>query len=303
MPIAARTVLFILLLSFMIFPLETNANEIERGKYIFDLAGCVGCHTDKKSNGPILGGGRKFETEFGTFYSPNITPDMNSGIGKWTFTDFARAMRDGISPDGLNYYPSFPYTSYNKIIDDDLKALWSYLRSIPAVAQTNTPHDLTPPFNWRFLISIWKLLNFDQDPFAPKPEKTDTWKRGRYIIEALSHCRECHTPRNIIGGMNMDMDYAGTAKNPEGIAVPNITPERETGIGKWTKSDIDMLLTMGMLPNADFVGGVMAESISHSTSKMTPADRAAVIEYLEQIKPIANSIKRQKSNNSGESWQ
>ena len=300
----ARATLFILLWLFFAFsPFNSIAGEIERGKYIFDLAGCVGCHTDKKSNGPILGGGRKFETQFGTFYSPNITTDINNGIGKWTFADFSRAMRNGVSPAGQNYYPAFPYTSYNKITDDDLKALWVYLQSVPPVAQKNISHDLRPPFNWRFLISIWKLINFDKTPFAAEPEKPDTWKRGRYIVEALSHCRECHTPRNIIGGMDMTMDYAGTDKNPEGITVPNITPERETGIGKWTKDDLDMLLKIGMLPNADFVGGVMAESISHSTSKMTPGDRGAVIEYLGEIRPIVNSVRRKKSDNSGESWQ
>ncbi|MDH5187390.1 MAG: cytochrome c [Rhodospirillaceae bacterium] len=304
--IVVRAALFILALAFMTFmgfPKYVTADEIERGRYIFDLAGCAGCHTDKKSKGAFLGGGRKFETEFGTFYSPNITPDPNSGIGKWGSTDFIRAMREGISPDGFNYYPSFPYTSYNKITDDDLKALWAYLQSVPPVAQINISHNLTPPFNWRFLISIWKLINFNQTPFTPEQEKTAAWNRGRYIIEALSHCRECHTPRNIIGGLDITMDYAGTEKNPEGIVVPNITTDRDTGIGKWTKGDIDMLLTMGMLPNNDFVGGVMAESVTHSTSKMTPDDKSAVIEYLGQIRPIINPIKRKKSANSGESWQ
>lgn len=305
---AALFILFIVLVQFTtpqpaIGAEQNKTTEIERGNYIFDLAGCAGCHTDKKSAGPLLAGGRKFETQFGTFYSPNITPDLNTGIGKWKYSDFARAVREGISPDGYNYYPSFPYTAYNKIADDDLKALWAYLQTVSPVVKNNLAHDLIPPFSWRFLISIWKFINFDQSALPPITDKSSSWLRGRYITEALSHCRECHTPRNIIGGLNMDMDYAGTAKNPEGITVPNITPDQDTGIGKWSVGDIDILLRIGMLPDADFVGGVMGESVSHSTSKLTDSDRSAVIEYIRSIAPIKNAIKRKKVSNSGESWQ
>ena len=280
-----------------------EADELKRGQYIFDLAGCAGCHTIKKSSNGFLAGGRKFETEFGTFFSPNITSDVNAGIGNWTFDNFAHAVRDGISPNGENYYPAFPYTSYRKMSDGDLKALWAYIKTIPANNKQNIAHKLEAPFGWRFLISIWKIPNFDKSPLMPVEGKSKTWDRGRYIIEALSHCRECHTPRNIMGGLAMAMDYAGTNSNPEGIVVPNITSDKETGIGKWSLGDIDMLLKMGMLPDADFVGGVMAESITHSTSKMTNDDRAAVIEYLRGVKPINNSIKRKNRADSGESWQ
>ena len=280
-----------------------EADELKRGQYIFNLSGCAGCHTIKKSTDGLLAGGRKFETEFGIFFSPNITPHMTSGIGKWDFADFTRAMRDGISPEGKNYYPSFPYTSYNKMSDVDLSALWTYLKTVPANDKANTNHDLGPPFSWRFLISIWKIPNFDKGPLMALKDKSEEWMRGRYIVEALSHCRECHTPRNIMGGLAMAMDYGGTNSNPEGIAIPNISSHRETGIGKWSVGDFDMLLKMGMLPDADFVGGVMAESVSHSTSKLSDADRAAVIEYLRSIEPVDNSIKRKNEANSDESWQ
>lgn len=278
-------------------------DEISRGKYIFNLSGCAGCHTDKKSSGALLAGGRKFKTEFGTFYSPNITPDKKFGIGKWNYADFTRAMREGISPDGSNYYPSFPYTSYSKMSDDDLSNLWAYLKSIPANSNKNIEHDLKPPFSWRFLIWFWKILNFNQNPLPAVEGKSQQWERGRYITEALTHCRECHTPRNIFGGLAMAMDYAGTNASPEGITVPNITSDKETGIGKWSASDIDFLLKMGMLPDADFVSGIMAESVSHSTSKMTNPDRAAVIEYLRAIAPVENSIKSKAKASSSESWQ
>ena len=279
-----------------------QADELKRGQYIFNLSGCSGCHTIKKSTDGFLAGGRKFETEFGTFFSPNITPHMTAGIGKWDFADFTRAMRDGISPEGKNYYPSFPYTSYNKMSDVDLNALWTYLKTVPANDRANTNHDLEPPFSWRFLISIWKIPNFNKSPMLPVEGKSKTWERGRYIVEALSHCSECHTPRNIMGGLAIAMNYAGTNSSPEGITVPNITSDKETGIGKWSAGDLDMLLKIGMLPDADFVGGSMAESITHSTSKMTDADRAAVIEYLRAIKPINNSIKRGNKANSEENW-
>ena len=305
----ARTMIMALAVLFFLGPLPFNSanaappDELKRGRYIFNLAGCAGCHTIKKSSNGFLAGGRKFETEFGTFFSPNITSHTNAGIGRWTFDDFTRAMRDGISPDGKNYYPSFPYTSYNKMSGDDLSALWAYIKTIPANDRANTPHDLESPFSWRFLISIWKIPNFDQKSLMPVEGKSEAWMRGRYIAEALSHCRECHTPRNIMGGLALAMDYGGTNSNPEGIVVPNITSDRETGIGKWSVGDLDMLLKMGMLPDADFVGGVMAESVTHSTSKMTDGDRAAVIEYLGSLKPVDNYIKRKNKGNSDESWQ
>ncbi len=271
-----------------------DAETVPRsGEYIFNLGGCESCHTDKKNNGPRLAGGRAFKTDFGTFYSPNITPDSGTGIGLWTYSDFVSAMREGRSPNGSHYFPAFPYTSYTNMVDEDLEALWEYLKRQPAQKRRNKKHDVSPPFSWRWLMGFWNLLYLDK---GPRPE----WDRGRYIAEALSHCHECHTPRSALGGRDDDMAYAGTKRHPEGIVVPNITPDKETGVGKWKKGDFDMLMTIGMLPDGDFVSGVMSESVSHSTSKMTPSDREALIKYLLSLTPIKNQVKTKKPPVSGE---
>jgi len=267
-------------------------DQLAQGEYIFNLAGCEGCHTDKKAKGPRLAGGRAFKTDYGTFFSPNITPDRDTGIGAWKFDDFKRALREGIAPDGAHYFPAFPYTSYTHMTDQDIAALWAYLQAQPAVAVANTPHDLSPPFGWRWLMAFWNLLYLDQ---GPKPD----WDRGRYVAEALSHCHECHTPRNAIGGYQNKKAFAGTKSNPEGIAIPNITPDPETGVGKWTEGDFNMLFTIGMLPDGDFVGGVMSESVSHSTSKMTAEDRKALIRHLQALPSIHNQVKAPKAKVSG----
>jgi len=280
--------------AFAIFPARAqNAEQLTRGAYIFNLSGCVGCHTDKKNRGPRLAGGRAFVTDFGTFYSPNITPDDATGIGTWTFENFRMALREGLSPDGRNYFPAFPYTSYTHMTDQDIADLWACLRAQPAVSRTNPDHDLKMPYGWRWLMTFWNWLYLDS---GPKPE----WSRGRYIAEALSHCHECHTPRDFLGGYDDAKSYAGTPRNPEGIAVPNITPDPETGVGKWPPGDFELLFTIGMLPDADFVGGVMAESVTNTTSKMTKADRQAVIEYLRSLKPVHNPVNRKKVKDSGE---
>lgn len=272
------------------FPAQaTDALALSRGEYMFNLAGCEGCHTDKKNNGERLVGGRAFATDFGTFYSPNITPDVATGIGSWTLADFTNALRHGKAPDGSNYFPAFPYPAYTHMSDDDVSDLWTYLRAQPAITHANQAHDLQPPFGWRWLVTAWNWLYLDPGP-------TSDWSRGRYLAEALAHCHECHTPRNMLGARNDAMAYAGTPRNPEGITVPNITPDVETGIGKWSAGELNQLFSLGMLPDGDFVGGVMAESVSHATSKMTPADRQALIEYLSTLPPIHNRVKVEKSS-------
>jgi len=281
----------------VVFPSLSQAqSQITQGEYIFNVAGCLGCHTDKKGGGQHLAGGRAFKTQFGTFYSPNITPDIETGIGNWTLEDFRRALRKGIAPEGHNYFPAFPYTSYTNMTDADVAALWTYLKTQPPVTHPNRAHDVPPPFGWRWLVRLWNMLNFEP---GPRPD----WPRGRYVVEALAHCPECHTPRDWMGGYDQDRRYAGTPANPEGITIPNITPDPETGVGKWTNGDFDLLFTIGMLPGGDFVSGVMSESVSHSTSKMTPEDRAAMIEYLRTIPPVKHQVGKKKSNEtSTQDW-
>jgi len=269
-----------------------GSDAVARGKYVFDAADCVACHTDTANQGTPLAGGRRLETPFGTFYSPNITPDTATGIGRWSDADFIAALRHGRAPDGGHLYPVFPYPSYTLMNESDMRDLKAYLFSLPPVVRENRPHEVRPPFGWRFLIAGWKALFFSPGAFRPDDNRDQRWNRGAYLATALGHCGECHTPRNAFGAPVSDMALAGTAEGPDGGSVPNITPDRETGIGGWSDDDVDTLLTLGMTPDGDFVGAGMAEVVSNSTSKLTPADRAALIAYLKSLPPINNTVAR-----------
>jgi mono/diheme cytochrome c family protein len=263
----------------------------ERGAYLFEVADCRGCHTDVKNRGAMLAGGRPLETPFGTFYSPNITPDPATGIGAWSEGDFVRAMREGIAPDGRHLFPSFPYPSFTGMSDPDLADLWAYLRTIPPVAAPNREHELDPPFGWRFLLPLWTMLYLDEGPLGDDPGRTAAWNRGRYLVEAVAHCGECHTPRDMLGGVDRDRWLAGTTAGPDGGAVPNITPDRETGIGAWSDDAIRRVLRTGMLPDGDFVGGAMAEA-GEGFRLLTDADLDAILAYLRSLPPVRNAVRK-----------
>jgi mono/diheme cytochrome c family protein len=277
-------------------PAANGDEAIVRGKYVFDAADCTACHTDTANQGTPLAGGRKLETPFGTFYSPNITPDRTTGIGAWSEEDFVAALRHGRAPDGSHLFPVFPYPSYTQMSDADMWDLRAYLFSLPPVTREDRPHEVRFPFGWRFLIAGWKALFFEPGVFHPDPGRDEQWNRGAYLATALGHCGECHTPRNVFGAPESDMALAGTADGPDGGAVPNITPDKETGIGGWSEDDIDTLLTLGMTPDGDFVGGGMGEVVSNSTSKLTAADRDALIAYLRSLPAISNKVERRPAN-------
>jgi mono/diheme cytochrome c family protein len=261
--------------------------QLDRGAYIFTAADCASCHTNVKANGPLLAGGRPLKTPFGTFYSPNITPDPEHGIGRWNDADFVRALREGVAPDGSHLYPVFPYTSFSRMTDQDMLDLKAYIFSLPPVAQPNREHEIDFPFGWRFTLGVWKLLNFTEGAFVPDPAKDAEWNRGAYLVEALAHCGECHTPRDWLGGLDQSRAFAGTTDGPDGDKVPNITPDKETGIGGWSRADILRVLKTGMLPDFDAVGSAMGEVVQ-TTSRLTDADRQAIAVYLESLPPLAN---------------
>lgn len=258
-------------------------HAIEQGAYLFKAAGCVGCHTREKPKGKFLAGGRRMVTPFGEFYTPNITPDRTHGIGDWTFSDFVAAMREGKTRDGSVYYPAFPYSSYTGMSDDDLAKLWAYLRSVPAVAEPDRDHDLMFPFNIRFSVRGWRLLYFDSARFAPDKQKSPEWNRGAYLTRALGHCGECHTPRNLLGGLDKERELAGNKNAPDGKRVSNITPHPKKGIGTWSESDIVSLLQDGSLPDGDFVGGSMTEVVENGTSHLTESDLRAIAVFLKAL--------------------
>ena len=270
-----------------IVPAAAQTGDAARGEYVLNMAGCVACHTVAK-DGEFLAGGRELKTDFGSFFTPNITPDRETGIGDWNDEDFVRALREGKSPTGGHYYPTFPYTSYARMTEQDMLDLKAYLDTVPAVRNPVPDHDLPFPFGIRASMFGWKLLFFDDTPFAPDPNQSAAWNRGAYIVNGPGHCGECHTPRNLLGVVDSDRPLAGNANGPDGDAVPNITPG-PGGIGDWSADDIVSFLEIGITPDSDFVGGAMTDVVQASTSKLTADDLKAIATYLTSLPPIADA--------------
>jgi mono/diheme cytochrome c family protein len=266
-----------------------NPAAAKRGAYIFAAAGCSHCHTAKKGAGNWLAGGRAMPTPFGSFFTPNITPDKATGIGRWSAKDFHTAIRHGKRPDGAAYFPAFPYAAYSGMRNKDIADLWAYLKTVPAIRRKNLAHQLDAPFGWRWLLGFWRLLYFTTGPLNDTPGKAAEWNRGRYLVEVLGHCAECHSPRNQLGGIDSDrrmaggLLFAGVGKKPE--VVPNITPHKKHGLGSWSADELDTLLSIGMLPDDDFVGGEMT-AVVENLAKLSTADRKAMILYLRSLPAI-----------------
>ena len=258
---------------------------LERGRYLIHAGGCITCHTADKPDAIPLAGGRALATPFGTFYPPNLTPDPVTGLGGWTDADLGRALRDGVAPDGSNYYPVFPYPAYSGITDADVAALAAYLRSLKPVRQATPAHDLPWYLSSRRVISVWNLFNFTPGRFAPDPSRDAAWNRGAYLVRHLGHCGECHTPRNLLGGLDQTRELAGNPAGPDGEKVPDITPDKARGIGSWSSDEIVFLLETGLLPDGDFAGGSMSDVIGENTSRLTSDDRQAIATYLKALSP------------------
>jgi mono/diheme cytochrome c family protein len=268
-----------------VFVLPAQAQDqaaIGRGRYIFDAADCQSCHTDKKHDGAPLSGGRALATPFGTFYGKNITPDKATGIGDWTEEQFHRALREGIDDDGHYMYPVFPFTSFTGMTDRDIADLYAFVMAQKPVSRRNTPHEVKFPFGWRFLLIGWRTMFFSAGPLAPVAGQSDEWNRGRYLAEAVVHCEECHTPRNMLGGLDRSHAFAGNPQGPDGQKAPNITPDIETGIGKWKLDEIIDVLKSGMTPDGDSVGSGMAEVVD-GTGQLTDADLHAIATYIKSL--------------------
>lgn len=258
-------------------------DAVERGKYLLYAGGCISCHTEDVNDAVPLAGGRAMESPFGTFYSPNITPDSATGIGDWTDEQFIDALWEGVSPDGEHYFPAFPYTSYTGASRDDLLAIKAYLFSIEPEHKENKEHDLAWYMSTRLAAGAWKRLNFDSARFVPDAAKDAQWNRGAYLVRHLGHCGECHTPRSNLGVLQVDQEMAGSRLGDE--TIPNITPHRVDGIGRWSNSDIEYFLDIGMLPDGDFAGSSMGAVIEDNTSKLTAEDRQAIAVYLKSLPP------------------
>ena len=259
-----------------------SAGDPGRGRYLAAAGGCVACHTEDRKDAAIFAGGRALKTPFGTFYGPNLTPHPEAGLGRWTEADFVRAMREGVRPDGAHYYPAFPYPSFTRIDDRDLADLWAYLRTLPADARPNRPHDLRFPFGWRRAVAAWKWLFFTPGPLVNDDRRGAAVARGAYLVEALGHCGECHTPRNLLGAAKSGRHLAG-GKSPAGKDVPNLTPTR---LAKWSDAELKEFLLSGITPEFDSADEAMAEVVRNTTSQLTPADLAAVMAYLRALPPL-----------------
>lgn len=253
------------------------------GLAVFNAGGCASCHAiPAQPERTRLGGGLAIPSPFGTFYVPNISPDQTDGIGRWTELDFVNALVKGTSPSLTHYFPAFPYPSYQHAKLEDVRDLFAYLKTLPPVAGRAREHDVPFPFNIRRGVGIWKFLFLDGKPFVPDAARSAHWNRGAYLVNALGHCAECHSPRNILGGIIAAQRFAG-GPNPEGEGwVPNIT---QKGLAEWSDKDIAYFLETGQTPDGDTAGGAMARVI-RNTSQLSAEDRAAMAEYLKTLPPV-----------------
>lgn len=263
--------------------LAAHTPDPAKGLVIFNAGGCSSCHAvPAQPDRTRLGGGLPITSPFGTFYAPNISPDPNDGIGRWSEADFVTALLKGTSPNGTHEFPAFPYTTYQHMTLTDARDLFGYLKTLPAVAGKAPNHDIAFPFNIRRNLGIWKWLFLDGQPFTPDAARSAQWNRGAYLVGSLGHCAECHSPRNLLGGIVEKQRFAG-GPNPEGEGwVPNIT---QKGLADWSEKDIAYLLDTGQTPDGDTVGGSMARVI-RNTSQLGGDDRAAIATYLKSLPPV-----------------
>ncbi len=268
-------------------PLEPRAfaglqGDAARGERIFWAAGCASCHAAPGATGEarlVLAGGRRFASAFGTFVAPNISPDPAQGIGGWTLAEFGNAMLRGVAPDGRHYYPAFPYGSYVRMRLQDVADLKAFMDGLPAAETPSKPHEIAFPFSIRRAVGVWKYLYLD-DAWVLSGDLTPQETEGRYLVEALTHCAECHTPRDALGGLDRSRWMAG-APNPSGPGrIPNITPARL----RWSAAEIAAYLQTGFTPEFDTAGGSMADVVK-STAMLTDADRAAIAAYVKRLAP------------------
>lgn len=263
--------------------LGAHTPSLENGKVMFYAGGCASCHaTPKQDDKTRLGGGLALKSPFGTFHVPNISSDRNDGIGNWNEAAFVTAMLKGTSPDGRHYYPAFPYASYQRMRSEDVRDLFAFLKTLPAVQGKVRDHELPFPFNIRRTLGGWKFLFLDGKPFQPDTGKPADWNRGAYLVNGPGHCAECHSPRNVLGGIIAAQRFAG-GPNPEGEGwVPNIT---QHALKDYSDKDIAYLLETGLNPEGDSVGGPMAPVILN-TSQLPAADRNAMATYIKSLPAV-----------------
>jgi mono/diheme cytochrome c family protein len=263
--------------------LGPHTPDLANGRTMFLAGGCSSCHAvPKQKDQTRLGGGLTLHSPFGTFYVPNISPDRADGIGGWSEAQFVTAMTQGTSPEETHLFPAFPYTSYRNMTLDDVRDLFAYLKTLPAVSGQVREHDVPFPFNVRRFVGLWKLLYLRGAPWQPDPAQSAQWNRGSYLVNGPGHCAECHSPRNALGAIVAGKRFTG-GPSPDGQGgVPNITQFK---LKNWSVDDIAYTLEDGTTPDSDRVGGEMVEVV-RNTSQLSKEDRMAMAVYIKSLPPV-----------------
>ncbi|HXW20161.1 MAG TPA: c-type cytochrome [Roseiarcus sp.] len=261
-----------------------GADVVKRGEYLARAADCMVCHT--APGGQAYGGGLALELPFGTIYTTNITSDKETGIGDYSDRDFLNAVQRGVRKDGTRLYPAMPYPSYTYMTDADALAIKAYLFRLPAAHAANLADTLTFPYNQRWAMAVWSLFFNADARFAPNASQTAQWNRGAYIAEALAHCGDCHTPRNLALALDNRRKFAGAVT--AGWRAYNITPDKGAGIGAWSDDELFAYLAHGHAAGRGTAAGPMGEAVDASFSQMAPEDIHALVAFVRTVPPIAS---------------
>ncbi len=257
----------------------TLSGDVDRGAYLARASGCIACHTDHGSRGALLAGGPALRTDFGAIHPPNLTTDTNHGIGNWSVEEFAKAVRQGISPEGEPYYPAFTYPFYANFSDQDIADLWAAFQTVAPVPIASPEHELGFPFNQRWGLKLWRTVYLWPPDTGPVPGQTESWNRGRWLVRGAAHCGACHTPRNFAGARLRNQGLAGNDSLPGGGRAPSIRSDDLRSRG-WTADDLVFSLRTGVLPDGDVFGESMAEVVNHGTAFLGDADLQAIALYV-----------------------
>lgn len=263
-----------------------GAERVTRGAYLARAGNCMACHTER--GGEPYAGGRPLETPFGTVYAGNLTPDRETGLGLWSYSQFRRALHRGRSRDGRLLYPAFPYDHYTQVTPPDADALFDYLRSLPPVRQPNREHRLRWPYSTQAALAVWRALYFRSGPYEEDPRRTPEWNRGAYLVQGLGHCAACHTARNAFGATGDLMDLSGGLIPMQNWYAPSLAAASEAGVGDWPVEDVVRLLQSGVSPRGAVLGP-MAEVVLHSTQHLDPEDLRAMAVFLKSLPPTPGS--------------
>lgn len=269
-----------MIVSLLALTLTASAQDVARGEVLAAFGGCASCHVSPE--GEAYAGGYAIETRFGTFYGPNITPDISHGIGTWSQADFVRAMRDGHGPSGKPYWPAFPYLWFTHAPDQDLWDLWAYLKTVTPSARVNDEHQIKPLYKTD--LWLWRLIAFRPGPLKLAVDTPADVALGAQLVEGIGHCAGCHTPLNGFGKPIPKRAFGGNRQPPE--RAPNITPDPDAGIGAWTQGDLLTFFETGMTGEGDYVGGHMARIVENGSAKLTDVERQAIVAYLRSLAPV-----------------